>query len=81
MVNGKGHRPARAWYEIRDDLPDGHLLMTVLTPQGTMIAVRRGHISGEMVEELNRMLEHVVGTGLWQPGADDQPDESNGPQT
>lgn len=69
------HGPARAWYELRDDLPDGEVLMTVLTPQGTMIAVRPGHMTDELLEALNDMLSHVVGTGLWQPGSDDEPDK------
>lgn len=74
MVNGK-RQPAKAWYEFRDDLPEGEVLMTVLLPQGTMIAVRPGEMTDEMLAALNRMLEHVVGTGLWQPGDDDKPDE------
>jgi hypothetical protein len=70
----KRHRPAHAWYEIRDDLPDGEMLMPVLTSQGTMIAVRPGHMSEELLKALNEMLDHVVGTGLWQPGEDDDPE-------
>jgi hypothetical protein len=72
MVNR--HRPAKAWYEIRDDLPDGEVLMTVLTPQGTVIAVRRGHMSDELLKAANEMLEHLIGLGLWQPG-NDEPDK------
>lgn len=68
------HRPARAWYETRDDLPDGEVLMPVLTPQGTMIAVRRGHMSDEAVTAANQMLDHLIGLGLWQPG-DEEPDK------
>lgn len=69
MVNR--HRPARAWWEFRDDLPDGEVLMPVLTPRGTMIAVRPGEMTDELLEAVNAMLAHVVGTGIWQPGDDD----------
>ncbi|MFD6432856.1 hypothetical protein [Streptomyces venezuelae] len=69
MVNR--HKPARAWWEFRDDLPDGKVLMVVLTPEGTMIAVRPGEMTDELFKAVNEMLSHVVGTGLWQPGSDD----------
>lgn len=71
------HMPAQAWYEFRDDLPDGEVMMTVLTTRGTMIAVRPGHMTDELLQSLNDMLAHVVGTGLWHPGVDD--DDPGGP--
>ena len=72
------HRPAKAWYEVRDDLPDGEVLMTVVTTRGTMIAVRRGHMTDELLQAANEMLDHLVGLGLWQPGSDDEPDKPEG---
>lgn len=76
MVNR--HRPARAWYEFRDDLPEGEVLMTVQTPQGTMIAVRPGTMTDELLKAANEMLDHLIGLGIWQPGVDDEPDELEG---
>lgn len=69
------HRPARAWWVFSDDLPDGEILMPILTPYGTAMAVRRGHMTPELLDELNRTLKHLVGTGLWQPGGEDKPPE------
>lgn len=61
-------RPARAWYEIRTDLPDGELLLPVETSTGTVIAVRKGHMSEELCSNLNQMLAHLINNGIWQPG-------------
>lgn len=61
-------RPAKAWYEIRSDLPDGEVLVPVETPAGTVIAVRDGHMSEELCVGLNKMLAHLIDNGIWQPG-------------
>jgi hypothetical protein len=61
-------RPAKAWYEIRDDLPDDVVVLPVETSTGTVIAVRKGHMSEELCSRLNEMLDHLVGNGIWQPG-------------
>lgn len=59
---------ARAWYVFSDALPDGEILMPIMTPHGTAMAVRPGHMSEELLAELNASLRHLIGTGLWQPG-------------
>lgn len=66
-------RPARAWYVFSDDLPDGEVLLPILTPHGTAMAVRRGHMTEELMAELNASLRHLIGTGLWQPGDEGKP--------
>lgn len=71
--NPPRHRPARAWYVFSDDLPDGEVLMPILTPHGTAMAVRRGHMTQELMDELNASLRHLIGTGLWQPGEEGKP--------
>jgi hypothetical protein len=71
--NPPRHRPARAWYVFSDDLPDGEILMPILTPYGTAMAVRRGHMTEELMTELNASLRHLIGTGLWQPGDEGKP--------
>jgi len=70
-------KPA-AWYELRDDLPDGEVLVPVLTPRGTIMAVARGHMSEELCAELNRALAHLIGNGIWQPGDGAKPDDDPG---
>lgn len=73
--NPPRHRPARAWYLFSDDLPPGEILMPVLTPHGTAMAVKRGHMTQALMDELNASLRHLIGTGLWQPGDEGTPPE------
>ncbi|MGR3870944.1 hypothetical protein ACUXZZ_20420 [Streptomyces graminifolii] len=49
--------------------------MPILTPHGTAMAVRRGHMTEELMDELNAALRHLIGTGLWQPGNEGEPPE------
>lgn len=42
--------------------------MPIMTPHGTAMAVRPGHMTDELMTELNASLRHLVDTGLWQPG-------------
>lgn len=72
------HRPARAWWVFSDDLPEGEILMPILTPHGTAMAVRRGEMTKELLDELNAVLRHLIGTGLWQPGGEEKPPEQPG---
>jgi hypothetical protein len=59
---------ARAWYVFSDALPDGELVMPIVTPHGTAIAVRPGHMTDELMAELNQSAEHLISIGIWQPG-------------
>ncbi|MEU0040111.1 hypothetical protein [Streptomyces sp. NPDC006333] len=43
------------------------------TSAGTVIAVREGHMSGELCSRLNEMLDHLIGNGVWQPGRVEKP--------
>ena len=66
-------RPAAAWYELRDDLPDGEVLVPVLTKRGTVIAVRKGEMTEALCAELNKMLTHLIGNHIWEPGVGADP--------
>lgn len=68
-------RPARAWYIFSDDLPDGEVLVPILTKYGTCMAVRPGEMTPQLLQALNESLNHLIDTGLWQPG-DDGTEES-----
>ncbi|AZM54132.1 hypothetical protein DMA15_17440 [Streptomyces sp. WAC 01529] len=71
-------QPAKAWWEFSDALPDGEVLLPVQTDQGLIMAVRRGHMSEELLVELNKVLEHLIGTGRWNPGEDGGHDDDGG---
>ncbi|MGW0537852.1 hypothetical protein [Streptomyces sp. NPDC003032] len=71
-------RPAKAWWEFSDALPDGEVLLPVQTDQGLIMVVRPGHMSEELLVELNKVLEHLIGTGLWNPGEDGGHDHGGG---
>lgn len=66
--SSEGMAKPKAWWVLRDDLPDGELLIPVLTPDGTVMAARAGHMSDELLLALNDYLDHLIGTGMWQPG-------------
>lgn len=66
--------PAAAWCELRDDLPDGEVIVPVLTNRGTIIAVRKGEMTPELCTELNKMLNHLTGNGIWAPGDGSAPE-------
>ncbi|MEV8031420.1 hypothetical protein [Streptomyces sp. NPDC086182] len=42
--------------------------MPIVTPHGTAIAVRSGHMTAELMAELNKSAQHLISVGLWQPG-------------
>ncbi|GAA5032993.1 hypothetical protein GCM10023335_76000 [Streptomyces siamensis] len=66
---------ARAWYVFSDALPDGEILMPILTEHGTALAVRPGEMTEALMTELNAVLRHLIGVGLWQPGQEGAPPE------
>jgi hypothetical protein len=43
-------------------------MMPIVTPHGTAIAVRPGHMTDELMAELNQSAEHLISIGIWQPG-------------
>jgi hypothetical protein len=73
VPGGMAHqtRAAKAWYELRDDLPDGEVLVPVETAEGTILAVRKGHMSEQLVEAANATYEHLIGAGRWAPGGEE----------
>ncbi|MER7967971.1 hypothetical protein ABTX35_02970 [Streptomyces sp. NPDC096080] len=61
----------RAWYVFSDDLPDDEVLVPIVLPDGrTVMAVRPGEMTDRLLGALNHALNHLIGTGLWQPGDD-----------
>lgn len=58
--------PVGARFAIRDDIPGDQLIMPVNTPTETVMAVRTGHISPELVDALNVHLEYMTKLGLWR---------------
>lgn len=64
--NDSASGPAVARYEIRDDLPDGKLLLPIDSPHGTVMAVRKGHMSPELAEAVNRHLACMIRLGIWR---------------
>ncbi|MCT2591084.1 hypothetical protein LHJ74_14400 [Streptomyces sp. N2-109] len=59
-------QPASARFVLSDDLPDGVPVLLIESPDGTWTwLIRRGHMEEEAVTEVNRLLGHVTGNGLW----------------
>ncbi|GAA2351617.1 hypothetical protein [Streptomyces carpaticus] len=57
-----------AQYVLTDQLPEGELVLPVDSEQGTVMLVREGHMSPELVEVVNRHLASMTRTGLWKRG-------------
>lgn len=56
---------ATARFEFGDDLPDG-ICVVLIERRGELVwLVRKGHMSEQLQEELNDVLAHIAGNGLW----------------
>ncbi|MEU5442736.1 hypothetical protein [Streptomyces griseofuscus] len=44
--------------------------MPVLTKRGTVIAVRPGEMTPQLLQGLNEVAKILIGLGMWQPGDD-----------
>jgi hypothetical protein len=55
----------RVWYFFSDDVPEGKLMIPIVNDHGLAIAVRPdAGMEREMLDELNRVADHVVGVGI-----------------
>ncbi|NUS74958.1 MAG: hypothetical protein HOV70_02000 [Streptomyces sp.] len=68
-------RPARAWFFFSDDLPEGELVVPILTKHGTAMGVPPGEMTPRLLQALNQTVKQLIDTGLWQPGDDDEKPE------
>ncbi|MFC5144226.1 hypothetical protein [Streptomyces aureoversilis] len=57
---------ASARFELSDLLPDGEVIMPLERDGEFVMLVRRGQMTPEVVSEINKRLEHIVGNGLWE---------------
>ncbi|WP_263170634.1 hypothetical protein [Streptomyces sp. SCSIO ZS0520] len=46
----------------------------------TVMVARKGHMSEELLDALNRSLEHLIETGLWVPGVTAAPAAEGDPR-
>lgn len=55
-----------ARFELSDLLPDG-VNEAPMERDGEFVwLIRRGLMAPELIDEMNKRLEHIVGNGLWQ---------------
>ncbi|MFE4051201.1 hypothetical protein [Streptomyces sp. YIM B13518] len=55
----------RVWYFFSDDVPDGELMIPILNEYGLAFAVKpNAGMTQEMLDELNRVADHVMGVGI-----------------
>lgn len=57
-----------------DLVPEGRTLVQIDLPGETIIAVKPGHMSSQLMAEWNRALRHATETGRW-PQIENDPDE------
>ncbi|MGJ5898588.1 hypothetical protein ACSCBZ_42620 [Streptomyces niveiscabiei] len=55
-----------AWFAFSDNLPAGEVVVPVMTEHGLGIAIRRGAMPQDTLDELNRTAQFVLGVGLAQ---------------
>jgi hypothetical protein len=55
----------RVWYFFSEDVPDGELMIPIVSDHGLAIAVKpNSGMDQKMLDELNRVADHVLGVGL-----------------
>ena len=57
--------PPGARYVVTDDIPDGKILVPLDSDLGTVMLVRKGHMSEELAAEINAHLGWMTGLGFW----------------
>jgi hypothetical protein len=58
--------PVGARYVLREDLPDGKIVVPIDTPTETLMAVHPRHMSAELVAEINHHLAYLTRLGIWR---------------
>lgn len=57
---------AIARYELSDDLPDGFRVLPLERRGELVVLVRRGIPVEDLIEDINTLLGHMTGHGLWE---------------
>jgi hypothetical protein len=59
----------------KEEMPDGHIVVPIEVPGTLVWGVLEGHMSNELRDEMNRCLQHIIGSGLWHQnrGGEDIP--------
>lgn len=73
----RGSRP-RVWYFFSDDLPDGEILVPIKCPEGLACAIRPGSMTPEMVDQLNKTADWILGLGIAHLDVGDEDDPPEG---
>lgn len=61
---------ARFSYVFCEDIPDGEVVVPIVSKAGTVLAVRPGAMTEECLAALNEAARLLIDTGRWQPGED-----------
>lgn len=58
----------------KENMPDGHIVVPIEAPGTLVWGVLEGEMTDQLRTEMNRCLEHIIGSGLWQQNqGGDQP--------
>jgi hypothetical protein len=63
-------RPAKAWFQFSEEIPDDELVVAVRTPHGIALPVRPGEMTPQLLQALNKSFDHLVSVGLMRVGDD-----------
>ncbi|MFE1550617.1 hypothetical protein [Streptomyces sp. NPDC058718] len=64
-------RPSvRIEFVPKENMPDGHIVVPIEVPGTLVWGVLEGEMSDDLRDEMNRCLQHIVGSGLWQQNWD-----------
>lgn len=65
MQQTSGGGGGRVWYFFSEDVPDGQLMIPIVNDHGLAFAVKpNAGMEQEMLDELNRVADHVLGVGI-----------------
>ncbi len=57
---------ANVRFKLSDQLPDGMLHIPLEREGEFLWLIRTGHMTPELITEINKTLEHIIGNGLWE---------------
>lgn len=61
----KQHASVRIEFVPKEEMPDGHIVVPIEVPGTLVWGVLEGEMTPELREQMNRCLQHIIGSGLW----------------
>ncbi|GGY29927.1 hypothetical protein GCM10010363_08040 [Streptomyces omiyaensis] len=67
----RARESVRIEFVPKELMPDGHIVVPINAPGTLVWGVLEGQMTDDLRDEMNRCLQHIIGSGLWQQNWDD----------